>query len=181
MANGNPAKAIEDASKALTLDPNSVDALIGKALGQIAVKDGNGAMESLNEVVMIAPDNHKSLLLRAYVNQELLNNGKAAVGDLNRIIIDDADAFPAIAYKGIAQVKVGKKLDGDATVEKGLNADSTKNDYYWAAVYYAQTGNLEKAKEMLEKATFIGYQNQYAIKGDNTPWLNLGPIRHLNK
>lgn len=181
LANGDAAKAVQDAAKALTLDANSTAAMMAKAQAQIAAGDGKGAVETLNEAIMVAPDNQKALLLRAYANQDLLKNGRAAVGDLNRVILEEAVTFPEVTYKGIAQVKAGKKMDGDATVENALKTATTKDDLYWAAVYYAQTGNLEKANEMLEKATYAGYQNQYAIKGDNTPWLNIGPIRHLKK
>lgn len=181
LANGDAAKALQDASKALAADANYTDALVAKAQAQIAQNDGQGALESLNEAIMIAPDNQKALLLRAYANQELLKNGKAAVGDFNRVILEEAETFPAITYKGLAQAKSGKKLDADSTVEKGLKENTSKDDLYWAAVYYAQTGNLEKANDLLQKATYAGYQNQYEIKTDNTPWLNLAPIRHLNK
>lgn len=181
LANGDAPKALQDATKALTLDANSMDALIAKAKAQIAANDGQGALETLNEAIMIAPDNREALLLRAYTNQELLKNGKAAVGDLNRVIMEDAEVFPAIAYKGIAQAKAGKKLDADSTVEQGLKDNTSKDDLYWGAVYYAQTGNLEKANDLLQKALFAGYQNQFAVKSDNTPWLTVAPIRHLNK
>lgn len=181
LANGDASKAIQDASKALTYDANSTDALMAKAKAQIASNDGQGALDTLNELIMISPDNQEALLLRAYTNQDLLKNGKAAVGDFNRVILEDAEAFPAIAYKAIAQAKTGKKLDADSTVEEGLKSNTGKDDLYWGAVYYAQTGNLEKANDLLQKAIFAGYQNQYTVKGDNTPWLNVAPIRHLNK
>ena len=154
---------------------------MAKAKAQIAANDGQGALDTLNELIMISPDNQEALLLRAYTNQDLLKNGKAAVGDFNRVILEDAEAFPAIAYKAIAQAKTGKKLDADSTVEEGLKSNTGKDDLYWGAVYYAQTGNLEKANDLLQKAIFAGYQNQYTVKGDNTPWLNVAPIRHLNK
>ncbi len=181
LANGNAEKALQDASKALTLDANSNDAMMAKAKAQIALKDGNGAAETLNEAIMMRPDNQEALLLRAYTNQELIKNTRAAIADFNRIILEDDSTFPAITYKALAQTKTGKKMDGDANIEAALNGSPSKDDYYWAAVYFSQSGNLEKAKDMLEKATFNGYQNQYKIKTDNTPWLNIGPIRHLAK
>lgn len=155
--------------------------MMAKAKAQIALKDGNGAAETLNEAIMMRPDNQEALLLRAYTNQELIKNTRAAIADFNRIILEDDSTFPAITYKALAQTKTGKKMDGDANIEAALNGSPSKDDYYWAAVYFSQSGNLEKAKDMLEKATFNGYQNQYKIKTDNTPWLNIGPIRHLAK
>ncbi len=181
LAQGDAQKAISDADMALAKDANSVDAMMAKAQAAIAMKDADTALQTLNEAIMVAPDNQKALLLRAYTNQELAKNGKAAVGDYNRIILEEAEDFPAYTYKAIAQAKAGKKLDADATVAKALEGTPDKDDYYWAAVYYAQTGDLEKAQDMLGKATYAGFQNQYAIKTDNTPWLNIAPIRHLTK
>lgn len=181
LASGDAAKALQAAAKALTLDQNSVDAMLAKAKAQIALADGEGAIATLNETIMIDPENREALLLRAYTNQDLLKNSKAVTGDLNRVIMEEAEVFPAATYKAIAQVKAGKKLDADSTIENALKSHSGKDELYWAAVYYAQTGNLEKANELLQNAIFAGYQDQHAIKSDNTPWLNLGPIRHLNK
>lgn len=181
LASGDASKALQDAAKALTLNADLTEAMIAKAKAQIALNDGDGALGTLNEAIMMNPENQEALLLRAYTNQEVLKNAKAATGDLNRVILEEAEVFPAVTYKGIAQAKAGKKLDADATVENALKDNTGKDDLYWAAVYYAQTGNLEKANELLEKAVYIGFQNQYAIKGDTTPWLNLGPIRHLTK
>ncbi|MDE6010552.1 MAG: tetratricopeptide repeat protein [Muribaculaceae bacterium] len=181
LANGDASKALQDAAKALTLDANMIDAMVSKAKAQIALNDGDGALSTLNEAIMVNPENQEALLLRAYTNQEVLKNSKAAIGDFNRVILEEATAFPAYTYKALAQAKAGKKIDGDATIENALKDNTGKDDYYWGAVYYAQTGNLDKANDLLQKALFNGYQNQYSVKGDTTPWLNLGPIRHLNK
>ena len=180
VASGEPAKGVMDAQYALNTNPGSAEALIAKAEAQIALNDNKSALSTLNEAIMTAPDNMKALLLRAYVN-DALGKGKQAVGDFNRINLEEASSFPAIAYKGIAKAKSGKKLDADAIVEKGLETNNKKDDCYWAAVYYAQTGNLEKAKELADKAVFDGYQNSFNLKSCSTPWLNLSPIRHLFK
>lgn len=181
LAKGEPAQGVIDATQAINANPADVDALIARAESQIALSDAKGALESLNQAIMTSPDDFKALLLRAYVNQELAGNGKAAVGDLNRIILETPESFPGIAVKGIAQAKSGKKLDADATVEKGLSSNSGKDALYWAAIYYAQTGSLEKANEMINKAIYAGYQNQYNLRSALTPWLNISPIRHLMK
>ncbi|MBD5370111.1 MAG: tetratricopeptide repeat protein [Bacteroides sp.] len=181
LAQGKTAEALADADRALKFDQNDVDAMLAKAQAQIAGNDAKGALATLNEAVMVAPDSQAALLLRAYVNSELSKNAKGAVGDYNRIILEEATVFPEIAYKGIAQAKAGKKLDADSTVAAGLSGNPGKDAYYYAAVYYAQTGNLEKAKEMLDKAVSAGFQNQYALQSDNTPWFSLAPIRHLVK
>lgn len=178
---GNPAQAVIDASNAMNAGAVAASTLTAKAEAQIALGDSKGALESVNEAIMMAPDDSRALLLRAYINDNLTNNGKAAIGDFNRIILQDAESFPELTYKAIAQAKAGKKIDADETVRKGLEANSDKDSYYWGAVYYAQTGDLDKAKETLDKAIYNGYQNQYEILTVNTPWLSIAPIRHLYK
>lgn len=181
LALGKPAEAVMDAAVASQDGSVAAEALTQKAEAQIALGDSKGAIESLNEAIMVAPDNQKALLLRAYVNENMLKNGKAAIGDLNRVILEEAESFPAYAYKALAQAKAGKRLDADSTMSKALQGNSTPDDLYWAAVYYAQTGDLEKAKELLDKAVYDGYQNQFNLKTLNTPWLSIAPIRHLLK
>ena len=180
-ANGTPAQAVIDATNAINIEPDNTEALVAHAEAQIVLKDAKGALESLNRAIMIQPDNLKALLLRAYVNQNLADNGKAAVGDFNRIILETPESFPGLAIKGIAQAKTGKKLDADATIEKGLGSNPGKDALYWAAVYYAQTGDLEKAHDLAGKAVYAGYQNRFNLQSADTPWLTLAPIRHLMK
>ena len=57
--------------------------------------------------------------------------------------------------------------------------NKTKDDYFLAAIYYAQTGDLSKGKEMVERAIASGYQNVYELYSDKTANLNIAPLRHL--
>lgn len=183
LAQNNLTEGVRYATNALSANPQSPDAFYQAALAQIAAGDKDGALTTLNELVMYAPDNMPALLLRAYVQEQLHNNGKGAVGDFNRIIMETPSDAQSVAIKGIAQAKTGKKLDADATIANGLLSDnaSDKNNLYWAAVYYAQTGDLAKAEEYVEKAITAGYQDEFNLKTADTPWMTIAPIRHLIK
>lgn len=76
-----------------------------------------------------------------------------------------------------------KKLDADETMKRAIREkeNKTKDDYYLAAVYYAQTGDLATGKEMIDKAVSLGYQNLYNLYTNNTANLNIAPLRHLLK
>lgn len=176
-----PASAVTEASKAVASDTDNTNALIAKAYALTADKKGDEALATLNELVMIAPDNIPALLLRAYVNNILLNNGKSAVSDFNRIIAENPESFKDKVAKSIAMAKVGKKLDADAYMTETMATATTPEDTYYAAVYYAQTDNLEKGAELLKKAIYDGYGNKYNIEKDNTPLFNVSPLRHLMK
>lgn len=181
LAMDNTYGAIADATEAMRADANNIDAYLAAAKAYIQAGKGKEATDVLNQAVMLNPDNTLALLLRAYTNQELNNNPKAATGDFNRIILEEASSFPAITIKAIAQSKTGKKLDADDAVKNALDSNTTPEDLYWAAVYYAQTGNLDRAKELADKAVYDGYMNKHMLKSSHTPWLNLTPIAHLIK
>lgn len=178
---GQSAAALLEAGKAMNADPNSVDAMIEYAKDAIAGLNKDAALTTLNEAVMTAPDNLEALLLRAYLYDNILSNGKQAVMDYNRAAAMPAENFPDAAYKAIAKAKSGKKLDADAIVEAALKDHSDNESLYYAAVYYAQTGGLQKAQELLEKAVSKGYSNLYNLKSNNEANLNIAPARHLLK
>ncbi len=176
-----PASAVTEASKAVASNTDNTDALLAKSYALAADKKGEEALSTLNELIMVAPDNIQALLLRAYVYNNLLNNGKAAVTDFNRIKAEDPDTFKDKAAKSIALAKIGKKMDADAYMTEALATASSPEDTYYAAVYYAQTDNLEKGSELLKKAIYDGYSNKYNIETANTPLFNVAPLRHLIK
>lgn len=180
LASGNPAAAALSARKALLADPQSTDAMIASALAAAAQGEGREALRALNEAVMNDPGDLYLLMLRAWVNANVLNDNKAAVADYARVASAQADAMPDAAWKALAQSRSGKKLDADTTVERAINEDSSKDDLFYAAIYYAQSGNLDKASAMLDRAKAKGFANIHKLKSDNTADLNIAPIRHLN-
>ncbi len=179
LGQNQPAQAVMSASSALALTPGYPEALLAKARALTAEKNGAEALKCLNELLLTEPDNAAALLLRGYVNEFVADDGKAAVKDFMRLATEETDTFPTAAMKGIAQTKIGKKLDADATIEKVLKNHASPADLYYAAVYYAQTGNLEKGLEMLRKAIYDGYQNRFDIETANTPLFSIAPLRPL--
>lgn len=177
----DPKAALEYTEKAVRLDADYVPALITGAKANIMLGDGDKALALLNSAVMIDPGNLEALTLRGYVNSNLLNDGKLGVMDYQRAAAGESDAFPEFAYQALAKAKAGKQLDGDAIIEKALAADSGKDACYYAAVYYAQTGRLDKSVEMAGRAISQGFQNNYLLYESKEPGFNLQPIRHLLK
>jgi predicted Zn-dependent protease len=179
LARETPAAALLSATEAYKLDANSNEALIAVALANVALGDAKSAVEALNEVIMNDATNPYPLMLRAYINANSLNNDKSSVADYTRVIRIDDSSIAGTTYKALAQARTGKKLDADSTITKMLASNPDKEAYYYAAVYYAQTGDLEKGYSMAEKARDGGYQNIYNFITDKTPGLSLAPIRHL--
>ncbi len=182
LAAGNPSAALLAATKALHIDANSIEALTQSALANIALNDAKAAMQNLNEAAMINPADLYVRMTKAYVNFNLLDNAKEAILEYGRIGNTlDPETFSDITYKALAQCLAGKKLDADQTMKNALSdkKDKTKDDYYMAAVYYSQSGDLVKGKEMIDKAVSLGYQNLYNLYSNKTVNLNIAPLRHL--
>lgn len=169
--------ALAAAEKALQLAPNSVNAMNEVALNHIALKNFDQAYTILSEAIMINADNPLPLMLRAYVAREGLKDDKKATADWNRVAIMQAETFPEIAYTALAKTLSGKKIDGDAIIESGLTRQTGKDAAYWAAIYYAQTGNLDKARQWRDRAVALGYSNAFNLNANTDANLNLSPIR----
>ena len=184
LAANNPSAALLAATKALSIDANSTEALVQSALANIALKDTKAAIQSLNEAAMTDPANLYARMIRAYVNSNTPDNAKEAIIEYGRIGNTlDPETFRDVTYKALAQCLAGKKLDADETMKRAIREkeNKTKDDYYLAAVYYAQTGDLATGKEMIDKAVSLGYQNLYNLYTNNTANLNISPLRHLLK
>lgn len=179
----NPAAAYEAASKALSINPENEGALLLAA--KTAMLDGKypQALDYLNNIILSNPGNAQALLLRGYLNTEYLNDGKAGVADYTRAgNIKQSGNADELVYAALGKAKINKKLDADGMIGEAIakGADD-KDTLFLIAIYYAQTGSLDKAKEFADKAMAKGYGNVYRIKTDNQPLFNLVPIRHLTK
>lgn len=79
--------------------------------------------------------------------------------------------------KAMAQTAIDRQLDSSMTLADAAKHAVSPEDFYWMAVGYSQSGNPERAKEMLAKARQLGYQNIYNLDKNNTANLNIAPIR----
>lgn len=184
LAAGNPTSALLAATKAVKLSNGSSKALTLAALANIDLKDTKAAIENINEAVMTNPEDLYAKMVKAYICANLSHDSKDAVLEYTRIgNTIDPETFTDITYKAMGQCLGGKKLDADETMKRALEQkqDKTKDDYYLAAVYYSQTGDLTKGKEMIDKAIALGYQNLYNLYVNKTINVNIAPIRHLLK
>lgn len=182
LAAGNPSASLLAATRASRMDPNNTKAQYYAALANIALKDYDAALELLNEEVMTDPTDIEGRLVRAYLNFEFLSNAQEANTEYTRIANSyDAENFKQICLKALAQYLSGKKLDADETVKRAIKdkENLTKDDYYYAAIYFSQSGDLIRGKEMIERAVALGYQNEYNLYKNNTANININPIRDL--
>lgn len=177
----NPAGAWEAAHKAVTLNPEDEAALMTAAKAGILAGKYEEAQNYLNNVILGNPQNVEALLLRGYLNTEFMKDGKNGVADYTRASNVQTDGKAKdLALAALGKAKINKRLDADGMINEAIQkAGNNKDDLYWIAVYYAQTGNLEKSKEFADRAMINGYSNLYNLLSNPEPVLSLKPIRHL--
>lgn len=178
----DPAKANEFAEKALIAHPDDEETLLLAAKSAMLSGKYKEAQAHLGNIILSDPSNIEALLLRGYLNSDLLKDGKAGVADYTRAGNVKTDDPYQMALSALGKAKIGKRLDSEGIIGDAIaKAGNNKDNLYIIAVYYAQTGNLEKAKEFADKAVANGYSNIYNLKSNNEPLLNLSPIHHLMK
>lgn len=174
-----PAAALIELDKALQTAPGYEEAQMISAKCRIALDQPEKSKELLSEVIMTNPENIEALLLRGYLFENKLGDSKSAVNDYIRAGNVEGTDMPVLAYRAIAKAKSGKKIDADAIIST-LSADKlSAEDYYYIAMYYAQTGDLEKGIENLNKSLSLGYQNKYNIVSNKDGYTNISTIRYL--
>lgn len=179
---GNSDSAIFAAQNALKATPADKDASMALAEAYISARKGNDALSVLNDIITSDPSDVRALMLRAFVNFELINDGKAAVADYTRISrMETLNTFSDNSMRALAMALSGHVPAGDSLMKQLLHndRDKTAEDYYDAAVYYAQTGNLVEGDKMAKKAVELGYENLYRLNSDKIANLTIAPIRHL--
>lgn len=173
----DPVQSLAAAEGALTIDPQLEIAMTTGAKAAILTGDANKAAIFLNNVIISNPGNIEALLLRGYMNEKLLKDEKAAKADYTRAGNVIASNASVMALAALGKAKAGKMLDAEGMIGDAISmAENDGNALYNIAVYYSQTGNLDKAREFIQKAKASGYNNLYNLNSNKEPLLNISPI-----
>ena len=177
----NPEQAFLAAKSALGNNRHDEAAMLTAAKAAILAKNYDEAKNLLGEIILTNPSNAEALLIRGYLLSEFMDDGKSGVSDFTRAgNITQNPTVKDMVYAAMGKSFTNKKLDADGLINDAISkAGKDKDALYLIAVYYAQTGNLEKAKEYVDRAMLNGYSNMYNLKANPQPLLNLAPIRHL--
>lgn len=176
---GNYATALIDAEKAYKADINSTSALREMALNNMGNGNNELALANLNEAILTDPADTEIILLRAYLYSDKLKDNKSALADYKRVMNSPTSDFKSVVRKALATTLAGDKKSGDMIIAENIRDAKAADDYFMAAIYYSQAGDLQKGKDMLDRAKALGYQNLYRLNRDKTANLNIAPIRHL--
>lgn len=169
---GNYQEALNAAGQALQASATDADALTEAALANIGLKKNVAALEALQKVLANDADNIYALMLAGSLEEGMKKNDVAAQY-YNRALSANAVTEAEQALKGLAQLKTGKVLDGDATLRK-LVEKPTPEACYWAAVAYANSGDTARGAALAKQARDLGYENFYLLDAASGP-LTLRP------
>ncbi|MDI6763299.1 MAG: tetratricopeptide repeat protein [Thermodesulfobacteriota bacterium] len=152
---GQDEKAIEDFSKAISIDPNNSQAYANRGYANYLKLDNTKAIEDLNKALNISPNFPRAYFLRALVHMSNTAYEKA-IEDLNKAIASDPNFDIAYVRRGF--IKFIKNWDDEALTDFnkaiGLNPKNVKAYLYRARVYIRKM-DYESANSDFEQAISI--------------------------
>lgn len=157
---GNTDKALELYSEAIRLDPKSTLAFLGRGILLASRKRSyERAIEDLNKVLVLEPDNVLALIRRGAAFGELGETGRGLV-DLDRAIALAPSSSQAYFYRGLIHSRrnetVAALADYDAAVQRGpRNVDALAS----RAAIHSLDGKLDLAIRDLDAAIAIDNRN----------------------
>lgn len=178
LAKNKYAQAVDYAQRAQTASPFDRDALMQLAKAQIASRQYDAALQTLNTTILQNPAAIDALMLRGYIVSNGLTAQPSGISDYQRVSTLTPVAPLETVLKAVAQNLSGKTLDAQTSIQSILeSADDNPENAYIVALYYANTGNSDLARQYLKKATDNGYSDKYTLSLDPTPMLTTSSIR----
>ena len=177
-AMGHADLALKAATEAVELKPHDVDGKIEQALCYVSNKQYKEAAEVLGELTLNDDSDAYTMMLRAWILNDYLNQPKAAEGIYGTIVDLDYPEDDVTSYKGFAQLFQGNGPLGNRWMEQILKQpDSDGHLNYLGACYYAQAGDFDKAFKCMATSLANGYANAYDWNLNNDARVNVAPLR----
>lgn len=175
--------ALFAAEKALDKNPEWNNALVEKALALTGLGRASEASVALAEALMNEADNAYLYMLRAWISGDILGEKKVAESLYGRVLDIPQDFDLVTSYRGFAQLFSGNAEAGERWMREVLDANTDHDGSlsYYAACFYAQAGNPERALSYMEASLRNGYANYHNWMDNNDARINVAPIRNLPK
>ena len=178
-AMGQADQALASAETALEKNPNLNSGLQAKALAQISLEQYQDASVNLSEAVLNDPTDPYLLMLRGWVLTDFRKQEKTARTVYEQVLDLNFDLDDVRSLRGFALLYLGRDKEAiawfDDVLKDGVDSDGMKN--YYAACFYAQKGDLDKAFAHAEKSLENGYANRYNWTLNNDARINVAPLR----
>ena len=165
--------------QAAVYDPTNVEVCLLRGL---LAYDGGFYPEALghyNEAVALSPASPCPYLLRAYIQENVLNDRAAAEADYHKVLtLDDRSSFPGDNFKGIAWARLHRPDEAAKWAQELLTSGRVRPvDYFYLACMYAPTDTV-RSLDYLEKALQEGYGDYCRLQLDEHSPVSLQPVRH---
>lgn len=179
-AMGRNSEAVKAAADALAVNRQSCPALAEMAMAYIGENNFDEASALLGEAMLTDAEDPQYYMLRARVFEKYLNKDAQAqqlyrqVAEMQHFYIDNPRSL-----KGFALLFSGD-AEGGRRWMKNILETVTDNDgliHYYAACFYAQDDNIEKALECAETALQKGYANYHNWTEATDGRINVAPLR----
>ncbi len=179
-ATGRNDEAVTAAANATAADRNSGEALMELAMAYTATGKYDDAITLLGEAAMNDAEDPRFPMLRAWILETYLNEPQAAAQQYRLVAdMEHFDLTDPRSLKGFALLALGNKDAADRWMDNILqNATDTDGMiHYYAACYYAQADNQEKALECADRALDLGYADYYKWNDFKDGKVNAGTLR----
>ena len=148
--------------------------------GIVLMNDGKyiDASSAFGEASIHTPSNPLPYLLRAYTLEKYLSSPEAAQKFYTRALNADTDSTSIYSLRCFALYKTGEKEKADewvCNILSGNDNDGSVN--YYAACYYALTGNTEKALYCVQTSLSKGFGSYYLWNDYSVGDVNVAPLR----
>lgn len=174
---GNHQKAYEISRQAMQKSPDATEPLVFTALEALALNNTQEAIDLLGQAVMYDAADPYPLLLRGWIYANVLHNPTDAQSDYLRAAAMSATTVRQKALQGLAQAGAGRTIDAGTTIHEAEQLINDAEDCLWVARAYANTGNVDKAKQLIDRAAAMGYDNIYVTECDATPGMSLKHVK----
>lgn len=175
---GNHQKAYEIAQQALQQAPTDIEVLSVAAIEALALNRSQDALDHISYAIMCDASDPYPLLIRGWIYANVLHDIPSAQADYGRAAAIPAASVRQKALQGLAQAGAGKTIDAGATVYEAEQLIQDADDCHWVAIAYANTGNIDKARQLIDRAVAMGCDNRYITECDATPGMSL---KHVKK
>ena len=166
LLQNEPGEALVYANKAVSLDPMNYEYYYLRGRVQ-EMRKMIGEAISDYEVGMQMNANYAPL----YYRRGVLKKSK---WDFEKVVKLESVPSPSENYKPFAYLKLGKKSDGQKSINVILNEYPNAENYYTAASFYSAINDTTNALKSLQKSFELGYRNFPQIDSD----ANLDSLRN---
>ncbi len=170
----NPKKAIDYFDRALKVNPNLANALVGRAEARFRLKNAEGAAADLTSALQL--DSTANIYALRGLARQRLGLHQEAIEDFTQVLIDNPNDPDALNNRAISEAARGDYAFGIGDLKTAIKLHPQSACFYTTrSAFYADLKKLDKAEADATKAisldplSSLAYNNRgyvYYLKGE---------------